>query len=217
MRRATAALGVTALMWAGMSLVVPQVASAATATSCTDDLAAGTYGKVIVPEGAVCLSDGPVTIRGGLWISPGATFQLGSDENPVDTGTISGGVHATNAKGVQIHHVTINGGLDIHGGDGPFGPPFDVTWNAIEDNVIHGGATIDGYNGFWMGFLGNDVRGDVNLTNNVLTEDDANEYVSNTVHGNLNCSGDSPAPQVGDSEGGPNQVTGQKTGQCSAL
>jgi hypothetical protein len=41
--------------------------------------------------------------------------------------------------------------------------------------------------------------------------------VTNTIHGSLNCQGNSPAPQVGDSEGGPNQVTGQKTGQCAGV
>ena len=117
----------------------------------------------------------------------------------------------------DIHFSTINGGVDIHGGSGPSGPPFGVTWNTIEDSRINGGATIDGYNGFWMGFIRNHVNGTVNLRNNVLEDPDGNEYVTNVIHGNLNCSGNSPAPQVGDSEGGANQVTGNKTGQCADL
>jgi hypothetical protein len=155
-----------------------------------------------------------VTIRGGLFVSPGATFVLGSEENPGDNGTISGGVHATHAASVQIHFMTINGGVDIHGGSGPFGGPFDITWNTIEDSHINGGATIDGYDGFWMGFIRNHVNGAVNLNNNVLEDPDGNEYVTNVIHGSLNCAGNSPAPQIGDSGGQPNQVTGQKTGQC---
>jgi hypothetical protein len=158
-----------------------------------------------------------VTIRGGLYIESGATFVLGSEEHPVDTGTISGGVHARNAASVQIHFTTINGGVDVHGGSGPFGGPFEITWNAIEDNRINGGATVKGYDGFWFGFIRNHVNGSVNLNNNVLTDPDANEYVTNTIHGSLNCTGNSPAPQVGDSEGLPNQVTGVKTGQCVGL
>jgi hypothetical protein len=158
-----------------------------------------------------------VTIRGGLYIESGATFVLGSEENPVNTGTISGGVHARDAASVQIHFTTINGGIDVHGGSGPFGGPFEVTWNAIEDNRINGGATVEGYDGFWFGFIRNHVNGSVNLNNNVLTDPDANEYVTNTIHGNLNCTGNSPAPQVGDSEGLPNQVTGVKSGQCVNL
>jgi hypothetical protein len=198
-------------------LGLPASAGASSTTTCTDHLASGTYGKVIVPAGAVCLSEGPVIIRGGLFIEAGATFGLGSEENPVDTGTISGGVHATDAASVQIHFTTINGGVDVHGGSGPFGGPFDVTWNAIEDNWINGGATVAGYDGFWFGFIRNHVNGSVNLNNNVLEDPDGNEYVTNSIHGSLNCSGNSPAPQIGDSEGSPNEVTGVKTGQCANL
>jgi len=183
-------------------------------TTCTDALAPGTYHKVIVPEDAVCLSDGPVTIRGGLFVEAGATFVLGSEDNPVDTGTISGGVHATDPMNLQIHFTTINGGIVSHGGSGPDGGPFGITWNAIEDNAINGMVTIDGYDGFWFGFIRNNVHGSVNLNDNVLVDPDANEYVTNMIHGSLNCSGDSPAPQIGDSGGEPNVVTGQKTGQC---
>jgi hypothetical protein len=202
----------------GTALLVSLPAGAAGAsTACTDVLSPGTYQKVVVPAGAVCLSEGPVTVRGGLFIEAGATFVLGSEENPVDTGTISGGVHATNPASVQIHFTTINGGIDVRGGSGPFGGPFDITGNAREDNQIHGRVTVDGYDGFWFGFIRNTVRGAVNLNNNVLLDPDGNEYVTNTIYGSLNCAGNSPAPQVGDSEGSPNQVTGRKTGQCANL
>lgn len=186
-------------------------------TRCTEVLAPGTYQRVVVPAGAACFSNGPVTIHNGLYIGPGATFVLGSEEEPGNNGTISAGVHATNAANVQLHFVTINGGIDIHGGAGPFGPPFDVTWNTIEDTHINGRVTIEGYNGFWMGFIRNEVNGSVNLNHNVLVDPDGNEYVSNVIHGSLNCVGNSPDPQVGDSEGAENHVTGAKTGQCAHL
>jgi hypothetical protein len=202
----------------GAALLVSLPATASpTTTACTDVLTPGAYQKVVVPAGAVCLSDGPVTIRSGLFIEPGATFVLGSEESPGSTGTISGGVHATDPASVQIHFATINGGVDVHGGSGPFGGPFDITWNAIEDNQINGGATVEGYSGFWFGFIRNHVSGTVNLNNNVLLDPDGNEYVTNTIHGSLNCAGNSPAAQVGDSEGSPNQVTGVKTGQCASV
>jgi len=57
----------------------------------------------------------------------------------------------------------------------------------------------------------------VNINGNVVADPDGNEIVTNTIHGNLNCAGNDPAPQVGDSEGSPNQVTGRKTGQCVDL
>ena len=186
-------------------------------TTCTEQLAAGSYGRVVVPEGATCLSEGPVSVHGGVYIGAGATFVLGGDEAQTATGTITGGVHATNPASVQIHFATIDGGIDIHGGSGPFGGPFEITWNAIEDNRINGGATVEGYNGFWFGFIRNHVNGSVSLNNNVLVDEDGNEYVTNTIHGSLNCAGNSPAAQAGDSEGRPNEVTGPKTGQCAGL
>jgi hypothetical protein len=215
MRKFAVLTALSGLFIAAVSGVAP--ASAAHAEECTGILAAGTYQRVVVPAGGVCLSEGPIRIKSGLWIGSGATFVLGSEESGWTTGTIGGGVHATDPKSVQIHFATINGGIDIHGGSGPFGPPFDVTWNAIEDNVIHGSVTIDGYNGFWRGFIRNTVSGTVKMTNNTLTDPDGNEYVTNTIHGSLSCWGNSPAPQIGDSEGSPNDVTGNKSGQCTGV
>jgi hypothetical protein len=80
--------------------------------------------------------------------------------------------------------------------------------------VIHGAVTIEGYDGFWMGFIRNTVSGSVKMRNNTLVDPDGNEYVTNTIHGSLSCWGNSPAPQIGDSEGSPNDVTGRKAGQC---
>jgi hypothetical protein len=211
--------GITAV--SAFILAIPFAAPPASAsggtTICTDTLTAGTYQAVVVPDNAVCLSDGPVRILGGLWIRPGATFVLGSEQSPASTGTINDGVHATDPASVQIHFATINGGLDIHGGSGPFGPPFDVTWNAIEDNWIHGGVRITGYNGFWFGFIRNHVSGAVTLSDNTLQDPDGNEFVTNTIHGIMRCQGNDPAPQVGDSEGSQNTVTGQMKGQCAGL
>lgn len=216
MRRFFIAAVVAAL--GALLLSVSSVAASRGTTTCTDTLAPGTYGRVVVPAGAVCVTfAGPVRINGGVVVEAGATFVLGSEDNPAHTATISGGVRATNAANVQIHFSTINGRLRVIGGAGPFGGPFGVTFNAIEDNVIHGGAIISGYTGFWQGFFRNSVSGSVNFKNNTLVDPDGNEVQTNTIHGNLNCSGNDPAPQVGDSGGSPNNVTGQKTGQCATV
>jgi hypothetical protein len=210
--RAALAVAVAAAAFSALA----GTAGAKNGTTCNGELAAGSYGRVVVPAGAVCFSDGPISVNGGVYVESGATFVLGSEES-TNTGTINGGVHAIDAMNVQIHFARINGGIDIHGGSGPFGAPFGVTWNTIEDSHINGGATIEGYNGFWMGFIRNNVNGSVNLNNNVLVDPDGNEFVTNTIHGSLNCTGNSPAPQIGDSEGAPNQVTGAKTGQCAVV
>jgi hypothetical protein len=216
MRRIKGALGALFVLVAAVAVgFSASGATAASATTCTDFLAPGSYGRVVVPAGASCFSDGGVTVRGGLYVQPGATFVLGSEEAPGDNGTISGGVHATNPANLQIHFTTINGGVESQGGSGPFGGPFDITWTTIEDSNVNGGVSITGYDGFWMGFVRNHVNGAVNLSGNVLADPDGNEYVTNTIHGSLSCFGNSPAPQVGDSEGNLNHVTGAKKGQCA--
>jgi hypothetical protein len=215
MKKLVALVGIGVLAFSAIGITGS--ATAAGATECTDTLAPGTYRQVVVPEGAVCFSEGGVRILAGLWIRPGATFVLGSEESGWTTGTIGGGVHAVDPASVQIHFATINGGIDIHGGSGPFGPPFDVTWNAIEDNMIHGAVRVVGYDGFWMGFIRNTVSGTVTMRDNTLADPDGNEYVTNTIHGSLRCSGNDPAAQVGDSEGEPNIVTGNASGECAEL
>ena len=215
MRKLLSLLGSGTVVIALVATALPAEASGT--TRCTDTLAPGSYQRVVVLAGAVCLSDGPVRISEGLWIRSGATFVLGSEESGWTTGTINDGVHAWDAASVQIHFATINGGIHVHGGSGPFGGPFDVTWNAIEDNVIHGGVTVTGYDGFWFGFIRNHVSGTVRMSDNVLADPDGNEYVTNVIHGSLRCWDNSPAPQVGDSEGLPNDVTGPKTGQCASV
>jgi hypothetical protein len=213
MRRLNLLLGVALV---GAIFVVP-ASAAGGATICNGTLAPGSYHRVIVPGDGVCLSDGPVRIGAGLFVQQGGTLVLGSEENPVHTATINGGVHATDAMSVQIHFSTINGGIAIHGGSGPFGGPFGVTWNTIEDSTVNGGYTEIGYDGFWNGFIRNNVHGSVRLVGNTVADPDGNEVVTNTIHGNLTCVANDPAPQVGDSEGSPNHVTGAETGQCVGL
>ena len=113
MRRLILLFGLGVLI-ATAFLVVPAFGANGT-TTCNGTLGAGTYNRVVVPRDGVCLSDGPVTIRAGLFVQQGGTIVFGSEENPVHTATINGGVHATNAMNVQIHFSTINGGIDISG------------------------------------------------------------------------------------------------------
>jgi hypothetical protein len=183
--------------------------ASSSAYACSGTLASGTYHKLVVPAGATCDgTNATVVVRGGISVGPGATFVLGF-EGGGSTGTINGGIVANGASSVEVHFARINGGVSIQGGEGFF--------STVEDNVIHGGATINGYRGFWLGFIRNTVSGTVTLSNNVMDDPDANEFVTNTIRGNLVCFGNSPAPQIGDSEGLPNVVSGQKVGQCAGL
>jgi hypothetical protein len=199
------ALATTALA-AGLSTAL----AANPGSTCSGTLASGDYHKLVVPAGATC--DGTaadIDVRGGVSVGEGATFILGSEELGVDTGTIRGGIRANAPASLQVHFADVSGGVKMLGGNGFF--------STVEDSVINGGATINGYSGFWLGFIRNTVHGTVDLSNNVMDDPDANEFVTNTIKGNLVCHGNSPAPQVGDSEGQPNVVTGRKVDQCAGL
>ena len=160
--------------------------------ACTGTLASGTYHKLVVPAGATCDgTDAVINVRGGVRVGEGATFVLGF-EGSSDTGTIHGGVRA-DAPGVAA------GPLRAHHGRRADARRQRVLLT-VEDNVIRGGARIIGYSGFWLGFIRNTVYGTVKLNDNQMDDPDANEYVTNTIHGSLNCDGNAPPPQVGDWE-----------------
>lgn len=135
--------------------------------------------------------------------------------------TVGGNLIGDSALMMLIHHNQVSGNVSQSGGGGgvtcdtqPLGPDGPPAYSTYEDNAIGGNASISGVRTCWMGFIRNTVARNVNYSDNVLADPDGNEVVSNTIAGNLNCSGNDPAPQVGDSSGDPNQVGGRRTGQC---
>jgi hypothetical protein len=111
---------------------------------------------------------------------------------------------------------TIDGSLiSLGGGPGTtFSPYFTFP---IKDNTIKGSVAIAGWHGGWLGFLRNTVGHSVLLDSIVDADPDSTEVATNTITGNLYCSGNSPAPQYGDSGGSPNVVGGSLFGQCAGL
>jgi len=198
----------TTAIW---SVAATASASSGSSTKCTGTLDSGKYRKLTVPAGATCDgSDARIRVRRGVSVAPGATFVLGTEDlASANTGKIRGGVEANEPASLQIHFAHVNGGLVVRGGSGYF--------SAIEDNTIRGGAKVKGYSGVWLGFIRNRVHGNVTLARNVMDDPDANEYVTNTIFGDLVCHRNSPAPQVGDSQGDANDVSGRKIGQCAGL
>jgi hypothetical protein len=205
---------ILAMLGGGLALaLVPAVAGAAgggNATVCSGSLPPGTYHSIVVPAGQTCdLGDGPATVLAGVSVGPGATFSLGHEQpRTPPTSTIGGGVSGDNAAQVQIHNARITGGVNLQGGAGPNcggGPCF----SDLEDDVVNGGATINGYDGFWLGFIRNTVAGTTTITNNHVP--DEIDLGSNTVKGALRCGGNNPLENTGDSPGAPNTVTGQDT------
>lgn len=204
-----------ALALGALLLFLPSKVSAAgpQATTCDGTLAPGTYQSIVVPAGATCDAGiGPITVRAGITVGAGGTFILGFEGGPA-TGTIGGGVRAQNAAQVLIHNAVIMGGVMVQGGAGAFGcaePYGGVCATDFEDNTISGGVTINGYDGFWLGFIRNTVNGTTTLTNNNQFMDEI-DIGSNTVNGNLNCSGNTPLENTGESPGVNNVATGHMT------
>jgi hypothetical protein len=199
------------------ALLLPATVTAApdtNATVCNGSLAPGTYHAIVVPDGATCdLGVGPVTVHGGIRVGHDGTLMLGFEGGP-NTGTINGGIVAINAAQVQVHNAVITGGANVQGGPGPTfscSQPFaPFCFTDFEDDAINGGATINKYDGFWLGFLRNSVNGNAVITNNNQSNDEI-DLGSNTVHGNLICANNTPLENTGDSPGGPDTVTGHNT------
>jgi hypothetical protein len=207
--RKTGLLIVGALSAAALAAGLSTALAAHARSTCTGTLASGSYHRLVVPAGASCDgTEAKINVRGGVTVREGGTFILGSEDS-TDTGTIRGGIRAHDPASLQVHFAHVKGGVRMRGGNGFF--------STVEDSAIRGGATIDGYSGFWLGFIRNTVHGTVRLSNNSMDDPDANEFVTNKIKGNLVCHHNSPAPQVGDSEGQPNVVSGRKVDQCAGL
>jgi len=154
------------------------------------------------------------------------------------TETIDGNLVSDDPLGVVVHNTTVRGNVIDYGGGGgtsgtpegifaqyiPSGPPtapgllntepfplppyFDYANVAVGGNLSLTGADVD-----WYGIDRDTVRGNLVDTGNTAMPD-GNEVFNNTVYGNLVCSGNSPAVEYGDSNGGPNEVGGNATGEC---
>jgi len=219
------------------------VAAAAGATTCSGGtIPAGTYstlaiaGNCSIPTGSVLVlgnltilpgasldvssQEATLVVYGNVTVGSGATFLLGCSTHPEEGPAchnvgdrINGSLNANGASMVDIHITTIGGGVSLKGGAGFF--------SDLEDVTVNGNVSINGYQGVWLGFIRNQVNGSVSYTNNQLTDEDANEIVTNVIGGNLACSGNSPAPQFGDAIDVPgfmpNVVHGAVSGQCVGL
>ena len=194
-------------------------------------LDAGTYrinGGVTVAPGAAFDAtncDADVTITGGVTVGEDAVLGLGGAQDsgcdaPTGT-TVRGGLQATDALAVIVHGTNVSGGVVINGGgvqDCEFAIPGlgFPTYVVFEDGSINGGLTVENLHTCWFGTFRNTINGGVHVMNNSFDDPDANEIQTNTIHGPLVCTGNSPAAQQGDSEGFVNTVTGPKVGECNA-
>jgi hypothetical protein len=135
---------------------------------------------------------------------------------------IGGDLRTTDAFAVVVQQEAIAGDASIVGGGRSedcsvtvfFGGPW---FSTIEDSSVGGNATITGLHTCWFGFIRVHVGGNVLIQGTRMGDPDANEIVTNVIHGNLACYNNVPAAQFGDSGGSPNVVGGKKLGECKDL
>ncbi len=205
--------------------IPPGTYSSVTVTgSCTIPASAAVIvnGNLTITSNAVLnaiTENSKLTVTGSVIVQYHGSFGLGCSPaagcSSTTSDSIGRGLTADHPLELILHSNTITGGLSMQGGgsgaecDTPsrlvqYSPEFST----FEDNQIHGGAQIYGYQSCWLGFIRNNVGGTTTITNNTLGDPDSMEVVTNTVHGLLACQGNTPQAQFGDSGGSPNTVIG---------
>jgi hypothetical protein len=137
------------------------------------------------------------------------------------TDTIGGSLRAENALAVVVHSTAIGHNVSLNGGGGGVScsplpalggsPPY----GDFEDDIIEGTLTIKGLQTCWLGVVRDTITENVDFKDNVDGDPDGNEILSNSIVGNLSCTGNSPSPQIGDSGGSLSTVFGRANGQCA--
>jgi hypothetical protein len=223
--------------------IAPGTYSSLTITGfCTVDQGAVTveHNVTVKPNAGLvaAFGGGPELVVGGdlqvqtngvlvLGCEPGAFICFNDPDQDVGTlsskGTVFGNLDAHNALAVLVHDTTVGNDLKLQGGGGGVncdsqdalgGSPAYATF---EDVSVGGNADIGHWQSCWLGFIRATVQGNVNFHDNVMADPDGNEVTTDVVNRNLNCHGDSPAAQVGDSQGSLDIVLGHATGECAAL
>lgn len=176
---------------------------------------------------------GTLTVYGDAMVGKDAILVLGCAPSicptKVTNDKIYGSLRADRPLALILHGNWIGGHVSVMGGGGGLtcdpnahlgaviGFPGIPAYSTFEGNTITGGLSVSGLQSCWFGLIRNDIRGAVTLQNNKLLDPDAMEVVTNTIRGSLKCYGNMPAPQVGDSEGEMNKVTGAMLGQCAMI
>lgn len=173
-----------------------------------------------------------VTVAGNASVEAGGVAVLGCDahafpclDNPTGFtwARIGGNLSAEGALAEIVHDTAVGGNLTIDGGGGGvncasqpalMGAPAYATFEQV---TVGKNVTVNGWQSCWIGFFRNHVAGNFTYTNNITADPDGNEIQTNWIGGNMTCTGNSPAPQQGDSHGLPNVVLGKALGQCAGL
>ncbi|MEP7055214.1 MAG: Ig-like domain-containing protein [Actinomycetota bacterium] len=187
------------------------LASSSTALSqqvrCTTTVTGVVNGGLTVSTGSTCLQG--ATVNGGITVMPGAALSMRST-------TVNGTLTSSGAKALTSCGSTTQGATSIQrsGGFVLLGDAGDDGY-ACAGNTFWGTVTLNA-NAGQLEVGGNDVAGGLAVIGTSGAgpdrENTTSEIEANRIRGNLDCSGNTPAPT---NDGQANTVTGQRTGQCS--
>lgn len=178
-----------------------------------------------------------MNISGSIIVHKGGALLLGcnprsfpclddpSKKHPTLTSrnSVGGSIVGLAALGLVVHNNWIGHSIAQSGGGGGltctpkgvFKLHHSPAYSAYEDNWIGGGIFIKNLRTCWLGVIRNWTGDSVHVVKNRAKDPDAMEVVSNSVHGNLVCSQNSPKVQFGDSRGTPNRVGRRALFECS--
>jgi hypothetical protein len=184
-------------------------------------------GDVVVGNGATLYLGCSPAMAGDPNLSPnGCSTDPGDYRSPAVH--IDGSVVGDAPLTMALDGIHVEGSVISVGGGPGANPSFTEAtpgYNfAVKDNTIDGNLTITGWKGGWVGAIRNTVDGDVSFTGNAGVAQggnplapDSTEIATNQIEGNLICSGNNPAAQLGDSGGQLNKVDGYALGECATL
>jgi len=236
---ATASFAASGSTCSGGSVAAGSYSSLTITGPCTVDAGNVTVaGNLTVASGGELLAafgGSDVHVGGNLTVASNGVLVLGcepeafvcfNDPDPNGTlvthDTIGRNLTTQDALAVIVHATAIGVNEIVQGGGG--GVTCDSTipnsggspaYIDFEDTTVGGNSIIQGVQSCWAGFIRDSVGHNVIYQNNAFADPDASELTTNTVQGNMICSGNSPQVQFGDSGGAPNIVGGKALGECT--
>jgi hypothetical protein len=193
-----------------------------------------------------------LTVKGNVTVGKGATAVIGCEAahfpcvddnqkhprlnnkikiggNLVSNGSLGTIAHVTSIKG-NVSQSGGGGGVTCSKMPGIFAVFKSPQYSDYEDDSIGGSLTISNLSSCWLGALRNKIGKSFTLKGNRMADPDAIEIGTNTIAGNLACTGNTNAvpasvavwDTVDTSPSGalyprafvPNKVKGKRSGQC---
>jgi hypothetical protein len=165
-----------------------------------------------------------VNILGQVTVGSGALFYLGTERpGKPPFASIQGSVTAQDPSAVVIQNTTIGGPVSVLGGGATNAIVEALSHNApqtnytdFEDDQINGGITEIDYGGVWAGVIRSILSGSLAFAHNNEATVDEYDIGSDIISGSAYCSGNNPAPNMGQSSGAPSIVDGATFGDQAA-